>query len=81
MLWPRLLINIKMPLNQLEDNLFSFFSGLFLGPHPWHVEVPRLGVSLELQPPAEATATAIFLFQVLVGYLFIYLFSEGKAVS
>ena len=22
----------------------------FLGPHPWHMEVPRLGVKLELQP-------------------------------
>ena len=28
--------------------LFIFLSFVFLGPHPWHVEVPRLGV--ELQP-------------------------------
>jgi len=27
--------------------LFLFF--VFLGPHPWHTEVPRLGVELELQ--------------------------------
>ena len=30
----------------------------FLGPHPWHMEVPRLRVKLELQLPAYATATA-----------------------
>ena len=33
----------------------------FLGPHPWHTEVPRLGVKgvkSELQLPAYATATA-----------------------
>ena len=35
--------------------LFIF---VFLGPHPWHMEVPRLGVEQELQLPACATATA-----------------------
>ena len=30
----------------------------FLGPLPWHMEVPRLGVHSELQPPAYTTATA-----------------------
>ena len=35
--------------------LFFFF---FLGPHPRHMEVPRLGVQLELQLPACARATA-----------------------
>ena len=30
----------------------------FLGLHPWHMEVPRLGVELELQLLAYATATA-----------------------
>ena len=30
----------------------------FLGPFPQHMEVPRLGVESELQPPAYATATA-----------------------
>ena len=34
--------------------LFFFF---FLGPHLEHMEVPRLGVELELQLPAAATAT------------------------
>ena len=35
-----------------------FFLFCFLGPHPWHVEVPRLGVESELQLPAYTTATA-----------------------
>ena len=33
-------------------------AGAFLGPHLWHMEVPRLGVELELQLPAYATAIA-----------------------
>ena len=33
-------------------------SSFFLGPHPRQMEVPRLGVSSELQLPAYATATA-----------------------
>ena len=37
----------------------SFLSFIFpLGPHPWHVEVPRLRVEWELQLPAYTTATA-----------------------
>jgi len=36
--------------------LVCFF--VFLGPHPWHTEVFRLGVKLELQLPACATAIA-----------------------
>ena len=31
---------------------------LFLGPHPQHLEVPRLGMESELQLPAYTTATA-----------------------
>ena len=38
--------------------LFSFFFFCLLGPHPRHRELPRLGVYLELQLPAYATATA-----------------------
>ena len=34
-------------------------SFVFLGPHPWHMEVPRLGVELELLLPAYATAIAM----------------------
>ena len=36
---------------------FFFFS--LLGLHLWHMEDPRLGVELELQLPAYATATAM----------------------
>ena len=35
-----------------------FFFLAFLGPHPWHMEVPRLGFELELQLLAFTTATA-----------------------
>ena len=31
----------------------------FLGPHPWHKEVPKLGVKSEPQLPAYATAIAM----------------------
>ena len=37
--------------------LFFFF--FFLGPHPWHMEVPKLGVESELQLPACGIATAM----------------------
>ena len=37
--------------------LYYFFF-TFLGPHPWHMEVLKIGVKLELQLPAYATATA-----------------------
>ena len=36
---------------------FLFYFFFFLGPHPWHMEVPRLGVKVELQMPAYSTAT------------------------
>ena len=39
--------------------VFFFFSFVFLGPHPWHMEIPRLGVKSELQLPAYTTATAM----------------------
>ena len=39
--------------------IFFFFFFFFLGRHLWQVvEVPRLGVELELQLPAHTTATA-----------------------
>ena len=39
--------------------LFIYFIFLpFLGPLPWHMEVPRLGVESELQLPDYTTATA-----------------------
>ena len=45
-------INIRFP---LFIYLFIFFLGLYL----WHMEVLRLGVKSELQPPAYTTATAV----------------------
>ena len=36
-----------------------FLGGSFLGLHPHHMEVPRLGVNLELQLLVYATATAM----------------------
>ena len=41
-----------------SGNLLPFFSFLFLGLKPWHMEVPRLGVKTELQVPAYTIATA-----------------------
>ena len=37
--------------------IFCLF--VFLGPHPRHMEVPRLGVELELELPAYTTTTAM----------------------
>ena len=36
------------------ETVFFFF----VGPHPWHMEGPRLGVELELRLLAYTTATA-----------------------
>ena len=40
----------------LESSFFVFVC-VFLGPYPWHMEVP--GLESELQLPAYATATAV----------------------
>ena len=42
--------------NSIKKYFFKFFA--FLGPYPWHMEDPRLGVKSEAQLPAYATATA-----------------------
>ena len=50
---PRLIINMIL--------FYSYFFGLFvffLGPPLRYMEVPRIGVQLELYPPAYTTATA-----------------------
>ena len=39
----------------ISSSLFSFF----LGPHLWHIEIPRLGVELQLQLLAYALVTAL----------------------
>ena len=42
-----------------STQIFFFLSFVFLGLHLQHVEVPRLGVELELQLPAYTTVTAM----------------------
>ena len=37
---------------------YYYYYCCFLGPHLWHMEVPRLGVKLEIQLSAYATTTA-----------------------
>ena len=57
--------NIKTCIfDQLQWNLrflytWSTFSFSFLGPHPWHMEVPGLGVESELQLLIYTTVTAM----------------------
>ena len=41
-----------------KEIIFFFFFFCFLGLHPQHMEVPRLGVELELQLPAYTITTA-----------------------
>ena len=41
-----------------HNNLLTFFLFVFLGPHPRHMEVPRLGFESEPQLLAYTTATA-----------------------
>ena len=49
----------QWPSHQRNRNFIIFFSlFVFLGPHPRHMEVPRLGVKSELQQLAYTTATA-----------------------
>ena len=40
-------VNLKLTYNRMSCVLFFFFF-VFLGPHPWHMEGPRLGVESEL---------------------------------
>ena len=44
-----------------------FFSFFFLRPHPWHLEVPRLGVESELQLLAYTTVTAMQDLSLILG--------------
>ena len=45
-----------LPILWLKYTCKAYFL-FFLGPHLWHMEVPRLGVESQLQLPAYATAT------------------------
>ena len=53
-------ISMSLTLFPVLENFFKlfFFFLPFLGPHPWHMGVPRLGVQLDLLLPAYARATA-----------------------
>ena len=41
-----------------SSSFFFFWSFVLLGPHPWQMEVPRLGAESELQLQTYAIATA-----------------------
>ena len=45
---------------QLTNSFHLFLIFFFLGSHPQHMEVPRLGVQSELEPSAYTTATAMW---------------------
>ena len=55
--WSTTSLNIYICIENNFSNLIFYFC--FLGPHPGHMEVPRLGVKWELQLPAYTTATAM----------------------
>ena len=65
-MWSRLSVDAAGDISFLFRFVFCFlgfllllllFCLVFLGLYPQHMEVPRLGIKLELQPPAYATAT------------------------
>ena len=48
----------KADIEEICENVtILFFFFFFLGPHLWHMEIPRLGVESELQLLAYTTAT------------------------
>ena len=56
---PPLVCHISSPEHLLSSSaLQSLFFTPLLGPHSWHMGVPRLGVESELQLPAYITAAA-----------------------
>ena len=52
------LFPLKNNRNSAVELVISFTYSFSLGPHPQHMEVPRLEVESELYPPAYTTATA-----------------------
>ena len=51
----------KLPLQWCLRSIFVCLFVCLLGPYPWHMEVPRLGIESELQLPAySTTATAMW---------------------
>ena len=57
-LMPNQCIPLSVMQHMLVENLVLNFFFVFLGSHLWHMEVPKLGVQLELQLSAYTTATA-----------------------
>ena len=53
-----LCVHLK-PAQHFKSTILQSFFFCFLGLYPWHMEIPRLGVELELQLPAYTTATAM----------------------
>ena len=51
-------MQIKLPSFTAHMSCPIYLYLFFLSPYLWHVEVPRLGVELELQVPGYTTATA-----------------------
>ena len=62
--WPHPLLSPRAPITHCHfqhsqcSHSFLFLCFCFLGLHLWHMEVPRLGVQLELQLPGYTTATS-----------------------
>ena len=54
--------NFTHPSTEVKRDVYlkkNFFCLFFLGPHPWHMEFPRLGVKSGAVALAYATATAM----------------------
>ena len=56
--WDTLGTHLELQHTQFFFFFLFFFFFVFLELHQWHMEVPRLGVELELWPLVYATATA-----------------------
>ena len=59
---PGLMAKLSSPIYILPEAITylpTYFFFVFLGPHPRHKEVPRLGVKSELQLPVYTTTTAM----------------------
>ena len=66
--WAKWLMKRGWEASGKSIDLKQFFSFCFLGPHSWHMEVPRLRVESELQLPAYTTATATQIWAASVTY-------------
>ena len=51
------MILVKREVHATKYTFLKTFFFFFLEPQVWHIEVPKLGVELELQLPAYTTAT------------------------